>query len=477
MSAVEKTIADRYVLRTEIGRGGMGRVWRAEDLVLRRTVAVKEVLLAATVPAERQADLCERLVREARIAAQLRHPALVKVHDVLTYEGRPWIVMELLEGRSLDDVIDTDGPLPVDEAARIFLPLLDALDVVHRAGVLHRDLKPANIIIDEGGAPTLTDFGIAKADEDPALTVPGMLVGSPPYLPPERVTGKGKVGSASDLYSFGATLFATVEGKPPYVRDTPLTVVAAIMTDPPDPIRRAGELAELFAGLLEKDPGKRWDSARTREFLRRVVATSAATTRQIPLPVRKKSRRVWWIAAAAAVVAIVVAAGIAVIPPLFGGSPTPTPPTPAAAAVTAFHHPGGFTVSVPSDWTKQGVRPVRFYRPDQEMWLQLYTERVGTNATQLDVWSAGHNRQLTGTDAERTVGYTLVGIRNSTLHGRPAAEWEWTYRSKTGKPRHTIYRGAVVNGVSYQLAISAPEAEYAAALRTLDQVSRTFVLG
>jgi hypothetical protein len=471
---VEKTIADRYVLRAEIGRGGMGRVWRAEDLVLRRTVAVKEVLLAASVPAERQADLCERLVREARIAAQLRHPALVKVHDVLTYDGRPWIVMELLEGRSLDDIIDIDGPLPVDEAARIFSPLLDALDVVHRAGVLHRDLKPANIIVDESGAPTLTDFGIAKADEDPALTVPGMLVGSPPYLPPERVTGKGKIGPASDLYSFGATLFAAVEGNPPYVRDTPLTTVAAIMTDPPDPVRRAGELAELFTGLLEKDPGKRWDSARTREFLRRVAAASA-TTRQIPLPAPKKSRRVWWIAAVAAAVAIVVVAAIVVIPQLFHGSPPPaSAPT---AAVTAFHHPGGFTVSVPAEWTKQGVRPVRFHRPDQQVWLQLYAERVPANVTQLDVWSAGHTRQLTGTDAERTVGYKLIGIRNATLHGRPGAEWEWTYLSKTSAPRHTLYRGTVVNGISYQLAISAPEAEFAAARRTFDQVSQTFVLG
>jgi hypothetical protein len=453
----------------------MGRVWRAEDLVLRRTVAIKEVLLAASVPAERQADLCERLVREARIAARLRHPALVQVHDVLTYDGRPWIVMELLEGRSLDDVLDTDGPLPVAEAARIFLPLLDALDIVHRAGVLHRDLKPANIIVDEHGAPTLTDFGIAKATEDPSLTVPGMLVGSPPYLPPERVTGNGKIGPASDLYSLGATLFATVEGNPPYVRDTPLTTVAAIMTDAPDPVRRAAELAELFAGLLEKDPAKRWDSSRTREFLRQVVRMSSATTQQIPVPVRKKSRRVWWIAAAAGV-AVVVAAGIAFIPTLTQKTNEPTTPA-AAVQVTAFHHPGGFTVSVPAEWARQGTRPIRFYRPDRKVFLQLYTEKVPASSSQQDVWAAGDARQLNGTDAERTVGYTLLGIRNADLHGHPGADWEWSYQAKDNSRRHTLYRGTVVDGVSYQIAISAPEAEFAAARKTFDQVVQTFVLG
>ncbi|WP_163511483.1 serine/threonine-protein kinase [Fodinicola acaciae] len=472
---MEKIIADRYVLRAEIGRGGMGRVWRADDQVLGRAVAVKEVLLAASIPAARQADMCERMVREARIAARLRHSALVQVHDVLTYDGRPWIVMELLEGRSLDEIIDTDGPLTVDAAARIFLPLLDALDVVHRAGVLHRDLKPANIIVEQAGAPTLTDFGIAKATEDPSLTVPGMLVGSPPYLPPERVTNEGRIGPASDLYSLGATLFAAVEGQPPYVRDTPLTTVAAIMKDPPGPLRRAGELSELFAGLLEKDPAKRWDSTRARDFLRKLVdrsAISSVTTQNVPLPVRKK-RPVWWIAAAA-VVAVVLAVGVAVVPPLLGGGRAAPS---QQLALTAFHHPDGFTVSVPSDWTKQTGPPLRFYRPDRKIWLQLYVDHTVGDVTQQDVWDAGNNRQLYGTSAQRTVGYQLLGIRNSTLHGRAAADWEWTYLDKGNQRRHTLYRGTVVGGTSYQLAVSAPEADFAVIRPLFERICQTFRAG
>ena len=180
-------VGERYELRAPIGNGGMGTVWRATDTLLRREVAVKEVLLPPTMPKSEQDALCERTMREARAAAALSHPSVVQVYDVVTDGDRPWIVMELLDARSLADMVIDDGPLAPRAVAKIGVAMLGALEVAHAAGVLHRDVKPANVLICADGRCVLTDFGVARLPTESNLTTPGMVLGSPAlHLPGAR---------------------------------------------------------------------------------------------------------------------------------------------------------------------------------------------------------------------------------------------------------------------------------------------------
>ncbi|GAA1676382.1 hypothetical protein GCM10009765_27180 [Fodinicola feengrottensis] len=241
----------------------MGTVWRAHDDVLDREVALKEVHLPPGLSESERQDSFRRLLREARLGARLHHAGIVPVHDVLTADDRPWIVMDLLSGRSLEGVIKEDGPLPPDLVARIGLALLAALEVAHEAGILHRDVKPANVIVDSRGNPTLTDFGIAFEMNKSSTTATGHVIGSPAYIAPERVRGE-TAGPPSDLYSLGATLYTAVEGRPPYTRDGQLVTMAAAVTEDPDPMRLAGWLTPILLGLLDKDPRRRWNADRCR---------------------------------------------------------------------------------------------------------------------------------------------------------------------------------------------------------------------
>ncbi|HLT12034.1 MAG TPA: serine/threonine-protein kinase, partial [Micromonosporaceae bacterium] len=191
-------VGGRYELRAAIGNGGMGTVWRASDSLLRREVAVKEVILPPTMPQSERDALCERTLREARAAAALSHPSVVQVYDVVTDGGRPWIVMELLEARSLADMVIDDGPLAARAVAKIGIAMLGALEVAHAAGVLHRDVKPANVLVCADGRCVLTDFGVARLPTESNLTTPGMVLGSPHFISPERAVG-GAFGPPSDL--------------------------------------------------------------------------------------------------------------------------------------------------------------------------------------------------------------------------------------------------------------------------------------
>ncbi|MDT5029159.1 MAG: eukaryotic-like serine/threonine-protein kinase, partial [Micromonosporaceae bacterium] len=213
-------VGGRYELRVPIGNGGMGTVWRATDTLLRRDVAVKEVILPPTMPRSEKEALCERTMREARAAAALSHPSVVQVYDVVTDAGRPWIVMELLEARSLADMVIDDGPLTPRAVAKIGIAMLGALEVAHAAGVLHRDVKPANVLICHDGRCVLTDFGVARLPTESNLTTPGMVLGSPHFISPERAVG-GAFGPPSDLFSLGVTLYTAVEGGPPFDRGDP----------------------------------------------------------------------------------------------------------------------------------------------------------------------------------------------------------------------------------------------------------------
>src|SRR5215831_16229218 len=250
-------VAGRYRLAEPLGRGAMGIVWRGRDELLDRDVAIKQIVLSPlTSETEAQASY-QRTLREAKTAARLNHPGVVTVFDVVEEEGAPWIVMELIHARPLDQVITEDGPLPPAQAAQLGLSLINALTTAHAAGVLHRDIKPSNVLISPQGKAVLTDFGIATVQGDPGMTQTGMVVGTPGFSPPERVRGD-EATPASDLWSLGATLYAAVEGRGPFDRAGGSTaIVASIATEPAPRAPSAGALAPVIEMLLRSDPSER----------------------------------------------------------------------------------------------------------------------------------------------------------------------------------------------------------------------------
>ncbi|MGR6923524.1 protein kinase domain-containing protein [[Actinomadura] parvosata] len=267
-------LAGRYRLQDELGRGGMGRVWRGHDEVLDRPVAVKEVTLDRRPQSEREA-LLGRTMSEARLAARLSHPNVATIYDVVVADERPWIVLQLVPAPTLADVLATRGPLPPVSVARIGLQVLDALRAAHAAGIVHRDVKPANILLDGGEShAVLTDFGLATSLEKPVdLTIAGEVVGTPAYIAPERARG-GPPTPQSDLWSLGVTLYAAVEGRSPFEQEGALATISAVLTAEPAPFERAGVLAPVIAGLLQKDPARRTRLIAARRQLERLLTLS-----------------------------------------------------------------------------------------------------------------------------------------------------------------------------------------------------------
>lgn len=282
MSDDERVIAGRYRLLAPLGEGGMGTVWRARDEVLGREVAVKEVRAPAGLPASEVDRLYARLEREAWAAARIPHRNVVTVYDVASEDGRPWIVMEIVRGLSLSDVLDAEGPMPPQRAARIGAEVLAALRAAHDAGVLHRDVKPGNVLIANDGRVVLTDFGIAMVEGSSALTMTGEVVGSPEFLAPERALGR-RPGPESDLWSLGVLLYAAVEGSSPFRQDTPLSTLRAVVDEELPPPRNAGPLTPAIEGLLRKDPADRISAADAETQLR-LVAAGGTPRVETPLP-------------------------------------------------------------------------------------------------------------------------------------------------------------------------------------------------
>jgi hypothetical protein len=266
-------LAGRYRLLAELGRGGMGKVWRAHDELLDRQVAIKEVTLSQRPGPEREV-LLGRTMREARLAARLSHPHIAAVYDVVVADERPWIVLQLVSARSLAEVITEQGPLPVPTVAHIGLQVLDALHTAHADGIVHRDVKPGNILLtgDQRRHAVLTDFGLATTLDDQAhLTQAGIVVGTPAYIAPERARG-GPATPEADLWSLGATLYAAVEGHAPFPHSSELATLSAVLTASPDPFRQAGPLGPVITGLLDKDPARRTGADDARRQLTRVAA-------------------------------------------------------------------------------------------------------------------------------------------------------------------------------------------------------------
>ncbi|WP_392875592.1 serine/threonine-protein kinase [Streptomyces sp. LN499] len=267
----DRLIAGRYRLLGPLGQGGMGVVWRARDEVLGREVAVKEVRAPSGLASSDVQRLYARLEREAWAAARVSHRNVVTVYDVATEDSRPWIVMELIRGLALSEVLDAEGPMAPQRAARIGAEVLAALRSAHASGVLHRDVKPGNVLLANDGRVVLTDFGIALVEGTSALTMTGELIGSPEFLAPERALGRTP-GPESDLWSLGVLLYAATEGNSPFRQNTPLNTLRAVVDEELPPPRRAGPLGPVVEGLLRKDPAERLSAEQAEHQLRIIAA-------------------------------------------------------------------------------------------------------------------------------------------------------------------------------------------------------------
>jgi tRNA A-37 threonylcarbamoyl transferase component Bud32 len=293
-----RVLAERYRLLSQVGQGGMGTVWRARDEVLDRDVAVKEVLIDRWLSDADREVLHQRTKREARATARLNHPGIVTVHDVIEEDGRPWIVMEFVRARSLQEIVDADGPLPPGQVAEIGRQLIGALRTAHAAGILHRDVKPANVLLlreAHEDRAVLTDFGIAQVEGDTTLTQTGLVMGSPAYIAPERARGE-RATPATDLWALGATLYAACDGRPPHERADAMATLAAVLTVDAPPPRDAGPLTPTLLGLLHRDPDQRLTAEAAAVLLGQVVTGSGPTetrTRSVPVPAADPAARMW----------------------------------------------------------------------------------------------------------------------------------------------------------------------------------------
>ncbi|QNE75517.1 protein kinase [Streptomyces finlayi] len=491
-------LAGRYRLGEVLGRGGMGKVWRAHDEVLGRTVAVKELTAGLYVAEADRAVLHARTQKEARAAARITHPGVVTVHDVIEYDNRPWIVMQYVDGPSLADAAKESGEIEPREAARIGLHVLSALRAAHGAGVLHRDVKPGNVLLARDGRVLLTDFGIAAIEGDSTITRTGELVGSIDYLAPERVRG-GDPGPASDLWSLGATLYTAVEGRSPFRRTSPISTMQAVVIDEPPAPRRAGPLGPVITALLRKEPGDRptateaermlLDAMEGREpraaqayvptqrvpdeALRGLSATDGSTT-HLPRPVRpdpsgtfpgpggvpaapaRAGGGQWRTALMTLTVVVALAAAAGLLVSRFAGGEENVPAKEAVGPVT---RPAASTAPEPTEEPKQTTSeiPDGWKRVDDPAGFSLVVppgwERQ-TDGSQIDYTpDNGRHRMRISIDPDpdfdspfahtqsiekdlhkRLPEYTRLVLEPNIHRDRPGALWEFTWTESKDHP-------------------------------------------
>ncbi|WP_211226913.1 serine/threonine-protein kinase [Amycolatopsis benzoatilytica] len=274
-------IAGHYRLVEHIGSGAMGVVWRAVDVRLERSVAIKQILPQPGVSEAERDNMRQRAMREAKNAARFQHPNAIVVFDVAEHSGDPCLVMEYLNGPSLSAVLAEQGTLPVGQVARIGEQVAAALVAAHRAGIVHRDVKPGNILIDETGTAKITDFGISRAAGDMTLTQTGLIGGTPAYLAPELARGADPVPS-SDVFALGATLYQAIEGQTPYGNTTnQLALLYAAANGQVNPPTQAGPATALLMSLLRSEASERPSMAEARERLAALATGEPAATQQL----------------------------------------------------------------------------------------------------------------------------------------------------------------------------------------------------
>ncbi|MFE9673343.1 serine/threonine-protein kinase [Streptomyces sp. NPDC006259] len=518
-------MAGRYRLVEAIGQGGMGRVWRAVDEMLDRLVAVKEMRMDG-IDAEDSRTRRERTLREARATARIDHPHVVRVYDVVDEGERLWIVMELVAGRSLERSTAETGPLGPRETARIGLGLIAALRQVHARGVLHRDIKPGNVLVEDAGQRVvLTDFGIAAIQDAKALTMVGMLVGSPDYMAPERIAGRPQ-GPPSDVWSLGATLCAALSGHSPFSRSTTLATLHAVLYEEPLLPSAAGPLREILAAALEKEPTRRagltdleaallpvahpppppaavHGEERPAPTLLNAPATPTTPSRARPRR-RTTSTAAGGVVAVAAVVGIVLASAWAAdhdgdragaspgtsAQPSAGAtaghsaSPSPSPSLSSSSSSSptvegtarqpspppgAHREAGGYAWATPKGWQRD-VRTgseVHYTSPDGRQELAAKSSLSGGDL--METWRTSERNAHQGED------YRKIRLEETTFDGRPAVVWEYTFTLR-GTPWHARLLGFDEGGRSYQINTwYRPDIETSAA-RTYEKVRDSFTV-
>ncbi|MGP3990960.1 serine/threonine-protein kinase [Streptomyces sp. 3N207] len=480
MSDEGRLIGGRYRLTEQIGRGGMGTVWRVQDEVLGRQVALKRLHSQPQLSDADLATLYERMRREARSAACIVHPNVVVVHDVVDDSGQPCIVMEYVPAVTLGDLLKEKGTLPPEEAARIGLGMVAALRAAHAAGVLHRDVKPGNVMLGAEGRVVLTDFGIAMTADASTLTKTGETVGSLPYMAPERIRGQ-KPGPASDLWALGATLYQAVEGRPPFHRDTAMEVAYAIAVDPLEPVKRAGPLAPLIESLLLKDPDQRPSAELTEQALR--AARSGGSTEvllqaapaQTAGPVRpdegperrrgRKKRRV----VLTAVVAVAAAAA-AVTGAIHATSDRDTDAGKSRPSTAPSYTPP----PVPKGFHKVTEKKFDASFPVPDGWKVI--DRTSDSVTYGDksrrvgitlgmVHPAGshpvaHFKDIEANTKKNYSVYRRLRMQKTTFREQPAAIWEFTVQGRARTYRAIDLGFGRAGGREYDLYLSAPNAQW-----------------
>ncbi|WP_131740745.1 serine/threonine-protein kinase [Actinomadura roseirufa] len=417
MSQSERLVlATRYRLVSELGQGANGTVWRGHDELLDRAVAIKELRLPGELSEDERVVFYRRTLREARAPAQLRAHSIVEVYDVVIEQGRPWIVMEMIEAPNLEQLIERSGPLPPERVAHIGRRLLDALNTAHKAGIVHRDLKPSNVLLD-GDRVVLTDFGLAFSSGSASLTKTGHFMGSPAYVAPEVAAGE-KATPRSDLWSLGATLYAALEGRPPFERDNVMATLSALANESTPAPQNAGVLAPVITGLLEKNPTRRLSHARAADRLERAL-TGPRSGRRAPTP---RYRLMAVIALVGATVASCGIGATALIVGMVRENPGPSPTATGTARPTGqddlpdgvasstlvvraraagckiFVSVPGSAVTVLTDETL-AVGEARKY--DQQ-----HLNAVVYDASACDVWVNGQRKPLGGAGERRS--YTLT---------------------------------------------------------------------
>lgn len=467
-----RLIAGRYRLLAKLGHGGMGTVWRAKDETVDREVAVKEPRVPDHLPEREQANAFERMRREARAAARLDHPSVVNVHDVADVDGRPWIVMELVRGRSLGDALQ-EGTLGARDAARIGLDVLGALEAAHAAGVLHRDVKPDNVLLGRHDRVVLTDFGIAQIEGETNLTDTGGFVGSPEYIAPERVLGR-RPGPASDLWSLGVVLYAATEGVSPFRRtNTPATLQSVLHATPAPPAAAQGPLADAINGLLQKDPARRPNAAQVRALLETAANPPALRPTQVvqytegPRRGLRPGRRTW-LGLGAVVAAAAVAAYLMIANPFAGPLPDGWQTKHEKDVAATLAVPAAYQRSVPDRESDEG-HWVRYTDWSGSIWIGLTLDKKAEDTSNAIADSAGAEMYDDNADFKANGAYSLGMPANpkelnpddeATYRGNPAAENTVGYTtddSENPRPRELrilYYKNK--SGDMYKLTVSYP---------------------
>ncbi|MGP4013016.1 serine/threonine-protein kinase [Streptomyces sp. 4N124] len=496
-----RLVAGRYRLVERVGRGGMGTVWRAEDEVLARQVALKQLHTQPHLSDAEVATLYERTRREARSAARVVHPNVVVVHDVVEDDGRPCIVMEYVPAPTLGDILKGGRTLPPEETARIGLGMIAAVRAAHAAGVLHRDIKPGNVLLGAGGRVVLTDFGIAQTAGTSTLTQTGEMVGSIDFMAPERIRGQ-KPGPSSDLWSLGATLYQAVEGRPPYRRDTPMETAYAIAVEPFAPMRQAGPLEPLIEILLSRNPEDRPTAEQTERALRATwsggptatVATAvaqegpvgdpdtartsptsptSATPSTPPAPPegnardRKRASRV--LVPVATVLAVAAVGGALYVTSNDDGTADSRRTGAAASTPAATPSP------VPDGYRLVHAKQLGVSFPVPDDWKQK--QAAGDGVTYVDptglagvtigmVDPAGshpveHFKDIeANTKANYPTSYRRLRMQKTTFRDQPAAVWEFTFRGRARAFRAIDLGYGSAGGREYDIYVSAPDARW-----------------